>query len=225
MVSAGTGVQRLLVSMASHLYLWRDAAQLRPLAAAARVRDGTAGVEGAAPWRIERARHFAHDHHALVAQSRIGMRHRGQQQLRVGVSRPLGDLLGGAELDNAAEVHDGDPVAHVADQMEVMRDEQVGEAEAFLQLEQQVHDLGLDGDVERAHGLVEHHELRLDGERARNADALALTARELVGIAVEEGRTEADRAQKLDDTGAAGIAPLLPASRLEGAGQNFLRGQ
>ena len=106
-----------------------------------------------------------------------------------------------------------------------MGDEQVREIEAFLQLEEQVDDLGLDRDVEGAHRLVENHEVRFDGQRPGDADPLALTTRELVRVAVEKGRTEADRAQKLDDTGVAGLAPVPAATRPERAREGFLRGE
>ena len=43
-----------------------------------------------------------------------------------------------------AEVHHRDPVADVADDLEVMCDEEVSDAQALLQILQQVNDLGLD---------------------------------------------------------------------------------
>ena len=49
-------------------------------------------------------------------------------------------------------------------------------AEPRLQVQQQVDDLGLDRDVERRDRLVGDEQLGLDGERAGDADALALAA-------------------------------------------------
>ena len=49
---------------------------------------------------------------------------------------------------------------------------------------QQVQDLRLDRDVERRDRLVADDQARLDGERARDADALALPAGELVRVAL-----------------------------------------
>ena len=57
--------------------------------------------------------------------------------------------------------------------------------------EKQVHDLRLDGHVERGHRLVGHEQLGLEGERARDADALALAAREVVRVAVQGARARA----------------------------------
>ena len=50
----------------------------------------------------------------------------------------------------------------------------------FWSSRQQVQDLRADRHVERGHRLVQHHELRRERERARDGDALALAAGELV---------------------------------------------
>ena len=63
-----------------------------------------------------------------------------------------------------------------------------GEAELVLQVLEQVDDAGLDRDVERRHRLVEHEQLRVERERAGDADALALAAGELVRVAVARAR-------------------------------------
>ena len=66
---------------------------------------------------------------------------------------------------------------------EVVRDEQVGDPGLGLNVLQQVHHLRADRYVERRDRLVAHDQLRLDGERAGNPDALALPAGEFVRIA------------------------------------------
>ena len=71
-----------------------------------------------------------------------------------------------------------DEVAHDA---EVVRDEEVRDLALGLQLDEQVEDRGLHGDVERGGRLVADDEARLAGERARDRDALLLAARELAG--------------------------------------------
>ena len=53
-----------------------------------------------------------------------------------------------------------------------------------LQLGQQVQDLRLHRYVQRGHRLVAHDEPRLDRQRPRDAHALPLSARQLVGIGV-----------------------------------------
>src|SRR5690606_5088524 len=58
--------------------------------------------------------------------------------------------------------------------------------------QQQVQRLRLNGDVERADRLVADDQLRLQRQRARDADALSLAARELVRITTHEVRIHAD---------------------------------
>ena len=86
---------------------------------------------------------------------------------------------------------------HVAHDGQVVGDEQVGQAEVVLQVLEQVDDLRLDRDVERRHGLVEHDEPRLDRERPRHADALALAAGELVREAVDVLGRQPDALEQL----------------------------
>jgi hypothetical protein len=57
-------------------------------------------------------------------------------------------------------------VGDVADDVEVVRDEDVGEVEVALEVLQQVEDLRLHGDVERRDRLVADDQLRVDHERA-----------------------------------------------------------
>ena len=71
--------------------------------------------------------------------------------------------------------------------------------EVALEVAQQVEDLRLDRDVERRHRLVGDDQLRLQRERARDADALALAAGELVRVAVVVLRVEPDRVHQLLD--------------------------
>ena len=98
---------------------------------------------------------------------------------RVGMARVLEERPRVGDLDDLAEVHHGDAVAHVAHDREVVRDEDVGEAELALQIGEQVEDLRLDRDVERRDRLVADDELRPQREGARDADALSLAAGEL----------------------------------------------
>src|SRR5918992_2977885 len=77
----------------------------------------------------------------LLHRPRIRHRHRGEKRLRVVVLRVRVDLLGRPDLYELAAVHHGDAVAHRADDGEVMRDKEVGEAEVALEVLEQVEDL------------------------------------------------------------------------------------
>ena len=73
-------------------------------------------------------------------------------------------------------------------------------AEPALHLFQQIEDLGADGNVERGDRLVADDELRIENERARDADALALPAGEFMRQpSHDQGRIEPDRGEHLVD--------------------------
>ena len=108
--------------------------------------------------------------------ARIGDRHGAHQRGRVGMLRLAEDRVGRRQLDELADIHHRDAVGDVAHHREVVGDEQEGELQPRLQLEQQVQHLRLDRDVERGDRLVGHHQPRIGGERAGDADALALAA-------------------------------------------------
>src|SRR5581483_1991656 len=124
---------------------------------------------------------------------------RRQQRPRVRVLRLDVQVVARADLDRAAEVHDHHAIRDVPHDVQVVGDEDVGEAELALQVLQQVEDLRLHGDVERGHRLVADDQLRVDRERARDADALALAAGELVREPVEVLGVQADDLEQLLD--------------------------
>src|SRR5688572_18950068 len=93
------------------------------------------------------------------------------------------ELFDSALLDELPEVHHADPIAEVLDDREVVADEQVREVEVAAEIEEQIQNLALDRHVEGRHRLVADDEVRAEGERPRDADALALAAGELVRVA------------------------------------------
>ena len=137
-----------------------------------------ARVEDAARGRVGGARDVALEPDALALLA-VDRRHGREQRLGVRVVRPAEHGFRGAELHQPAEVEHRDAVGEVADDAEVVRDEEVGGLALGLQLDQQVEDRRLHGDVERRGGLVADDEPRLARERARDRDALLQPAREL----------------------------------------------
>lgn len=65
-----------------------------------------------------------------------------------------------AALDAAALVHDEHPVGDIADDGEVVGNEQVGQSELMLEFDQQVEYLRLDRNVERRDGFVANDQRR-----------------------------------------------------------------
>ena len=81
------------------------------------------------------------------------------------------DRVGGAEFDEAAEIHDRDAVADMRDHGEVVADEDIGQPEVALQIGEQVEHVGLDRDIERGDDLV------ADDQAGRSARARAMLTR------------------------------------------------
>ncbi len=164
-----------------------------------------AGAEAAAGGDVRRGRHVSgeDDPLAVFAGLRVGDRHRREQCLGVGVGGVLVDLGVPSDLHDPAQVHDADPVGDVPDHGQVVGDEDVGEVELRLEAVQQVDHLGLHRDVQRGHRLVGDDHLRAQRKPPCDADALALAAGELVRIAVDVLRVEADHVQQLLDPAAA----------------------
>jgi hypothetical protein len=101
-----------------------------------------------------------------------------------------------------------------------VRDEEVGEAELALQIAHQVQDLRLHRDVERRGRLVADEELGLERERARDRDALALPARELVRIARAVGRREPDL---VEQRATRAVIRAAPRARARGSARRRCR--
>ncbi len=112
--------------------------------------------------------------------------------------RAAEDDLGGAELHQPSEIEDCDPVGDVADDAEVVRDEEIGGAMLRLQLDQQIENRRLDGDVERRGRFVAHDDLRLAGERTRNREPLLQSARELAWLRAHVTLREAHGLHQLE---------------------------
>ena len=123
----------------------------------------------------------------------------GEQRLRIVFLGVRKHLRRRPFLDHLAVAHHDDVVAQRAHDLEIVADEQVGEVALLLQVAQQIDDLRLHAHVERAGRLVQHHELRLQHHGARDGDALALAAGELVRIAVLRVGIEADLLQRRAD--------------------------
>ena len=103
------------------------------------------------------------------------------------------------QLDHLAQVHDGNAVGNVPHHQQVMGDEQIGQAQLFLQVMEHVDDLCLDRNVQGGNRLVTDDEFRIDRQGAGDADTLALAAGELVGIAGGMLAVQADIAHQLQD--------------------------
>lgn len=107
--------------------------------------------------------------------------------------------------------HDGHPVADLAYDREIVRDEDQRESQFPLELGQQRGHLGLGRHVEGGDRLVADDQPRFGGQRPCDADALALSAAELVRVAVVLLRVEPDALQQFPDARPDRALVTLPA--------------
>ena len=100
--------------------------------------------------------------------------------------RRVVDLLGRADLLEAAAAHHRDAVGHGERLFLVVRHEHEGDADVALDALQLELHLAAQLEVERRERLVEQQRARVVHERARERDALALAAGELARLALGE---------------------------------------
>ena len=92
-------------------------------------------------------------------------------------------LLGIAELDKLAEIHEGRALRYAGGLLHVVRDD--GDRELVFQLIDQLFDLGRRNGIERRARLVEKDHLGTDRNRARDAKPLLLAAGQAQAAAVQ----------------------------------------
>ena len=86
--------------------------------------------------------------HAALFHNRVGQRDGRQQAPGVGVDGMLKDLLGGAGLQQVAQMEHPDAVRDILDHGKVMCNEQVGRAGLLLDILHQVDHLRLNGHIQ-----------------------------------------------------------------------------
>ncbi len=176
-----------------------DIAQRRLLDLADLLRHRAARMESATRGRVGRRGQIALEHDPLAAHGRVRHRNGRQEGLGVRMGRRLVQLVGIRQLNQLSEVHDPDPRRKVLDDRQVVGNEQVGELELVLEVAQQVEHLRLNRHVERTDRLIAHDEARSQGQGARDSDALALAAGELVRVAVNVLLIETHPLQEVPD--------------------------
>ena len=80
-----------------------------------------------------------------------------------------------------------------------MGNEQVSQPQLALQVLQQIDHLRLYRHIQRSHRLVQNQQPGLERQCPGNANALALTARELLGVALHHGGGESHHLKQLRD--------------------------
>ena len=141
-----------------------------------------AGVEGAAAVWIGWAWDISCEDDALGSLSWVEVGGCGEKGLGVRVKGIAIKFSFGCDFCHSSEIHDADAVADVADDGEVVGDEEVSELELLLEILHEVEDLGLDGNVKCRDGFVCDDELGLGNKGAGDSNSLALSAGEFMGV-------------------------------------------
>ena len=113
----------------------------------------------------------------------------------------------------AALAQDRDAVAELDRLVDVVRDEDHGLPHLLLQAQELVLKPRAHDRVDRAERLVHQHQRRVRGERAREADALALAAGELRRVALRVRLVEADELEQLVRRACGSTPSTRPKSR------------
>ena len=132
------------------------------------------GTERTPSRRIAGTRQRPPEGDALALGLGVRVGDRREQGVGVRVRRFVEQLLGPAEFHDVAEVHHGHAIADVANDREIVGDEQITQAELLLKVLQEIQNLRLHRDVERRDRSVEDDELGRERERPSDADALVL---------------------------------------------------
>ena len=104
----------------------------------------------------------------------------------------------------------------------IVRDEQVGDAETVLKFGKQVQDAGLNRDIKGRDRLVEYKQFRFRRQCPGYTHPLALTAGELVRIALAKDRVEMHKIEQFRDLRARSLEPNI--EKPEWLGDDLLDG-
>src|SRR5882672_11214938 len=108
---------------------------------------------------------------------------------------PRVQVLRGCELHHASEIQHQYALAQLPHQRQVVADEQQAHTRLALESPQQGHDLLLGRNIQRADRLIANEQTRFEDHGAGDADALALSAAQLVRVATRELRRQSHPAQ------------------------------
>ena len=136
-----------------------------------------------------------------------GQKRTTDERLGIGMLWRLEDRLGRPLLDDAAGIHDRDPVSEGGDDREIVGDEQRGKPALAAFVIEQAQDLCLNGDIKCRRRFVGDQKLRIAGECGRNHHTLRHAAGKLVREALRPRRWigNADIRQKADDPVKCGV--------------------
>src|SRR5215831_6734164 len=156
------------------------------LRAASVLSVGTTRSKHAPGWEITQRRHSARNFLKPPDRNfpahRRQPRNRSHQPVRIRMQWTSEQFLNRRLFHLAACIHHNDALRGFCHHAEIMGDQDHRRAKLALQIEDNVEDLRLDGDIERGRRLVGDQHFRIAGERHRDHGALTHAAGKLVRI-------------------------------------------
>ena len=120
-------------------------------------------MKGTTRRRVERAWQFAVYRLERGFAARVEFWGGTKQGLGVGVLWTREELFGWGKFDDSPEVHYRHAVRDMTHKSQIMCHEHHGQMQALLQLEQQIHDLGLNADIKCTNEFVGNQGFGFDG--------------------------------------------------------------
>ena len=117
------------------------------------------------------------------------------------------DRFNWAEFDHLAQIHYPYFGAHVTDCRQVMGYHNISQLELLLQIFQQVHDLGANGNIQGGDRLIQNDNPRIEGQRSGYGDPLSLSSAELVGKQISAPIGQSNQTQQFTQA----VSQLVPA--------------
>ena len=160
------------------LYLF----QLRRFAPAPFAYLRTSRIEMTSLRRIGRTRNFSFQMNALSGLLRIHLRNRRKQRLRIRMISLFVKLRIIGNFYDSSQIHHRNPVTHLIDYIQIVRNKEISESQLFFQLLKQIEHLRLHGYVESRDRFIADDEFRIQCQRSGNADPLFLASGQFVRI-------------------------------------------
>ena len=140
----------------------------------------TAWMEPATERRIDRTGNVALEYDSLLFLLRIGLWNGRHQRDGIRMERIIKELLLVGKFGDLSQVHYGHPLADMFHNAQIVSDEEIGQAEFFLKIVQQIENLGLNRDVKGRDGFVADYEFWIENQSPGDSYTLSLPSAEFV---------------------------------------------
>ena len=114
----------------------------------------------------------------------IHLRYGGKERARIRMLGRIENLLCRATLNDPTKIHHRHFIRKILDNGKIVRNKEISEIKISLQRFEKIQYLRLHGYIQRTGRFITDDKLWIDSKTSRDTDALPLTTRELMGVAV-----------------------------------------